>query len=291
MPAELRPGYDHPHFGFRTGETLHAPQHSGVAVVPVIVLETYEDPLPDWPQLHNVGGGLDRDFPNISRVSTREYGHRVGIYRMLQLLDDAAVSPTVAIDAMTAEMYPTLVAELADRNTEFIAHGISVTRPIGAHMSESQERAYIAETMDRLAAAHIQARGWFGPEYGESERTPALLADADLSFVMDWCCDERPIATNHGALVAYPMNADLDDQTTLITRMATPTAYTDHLTAAVRYLEQRDESTILSFAMRPWIVGQPFRIHVFEQFLTAVGDAGGAELTSPSGALARYRRA
>jgi peptidoglycan/xylan/chitin deacetylase (PgdA/CDA1 family) len=89
-PAERQPGYDHPHCDWNPWPSRPALRWQApgqLAVVPLLVLEAYEDPLPTgWPQVHSVGGGLIRDFPNISRVSTREYGHRVGIFRLLDAL-------------------------------------------------------------------------------------------------------------------------------------------------------------------------------------------------------------
>jgi hypothetical protein len=290
MPAELRPGYDHPHLDYAPDAPFHHAQLRGVLVTPVMLLETYEDPVPDWPQLRSVGGGLDRAFPNISRVSTREYGHRVGIFRMLDALAERGLRPVAAVDALTAERYPWLIKRLAAVGTEWVAHGISVTRPIGSHLSEDEERAYVRETLERLAAEGVKTRGWLGPEYGESARTPKVLATADIDFVLDWCNDERPVPMTvpEGALIAFPMNADLDDQTTLVNRMATPADYRTHLVDAVEYLAGRDDLRALAFAVRPWILGQPFRASVFEALLEAVVTNPGARYASPTEVLDRF---
>ncbi|MFY7857256.1 MAG: hypothetical protein ACOVQT_14040, partial [Rubrivivax sp.] len=120
---------------------LQWPGGRNLAVVPLIVLESYEDPLPPgWPQVRSVGGGLAREFPNISRVSTREYGHRVGIFRLLDALRRHGIRPTVAIDALTAEDYPDLVDVLRADGAEFVAHGLSVTRPQTSAMTLQEER-------------------------------------------------------------------------------------------------------------------------------------------------------
>lgn len=292
MPAERSPGYDHPHLAFsalpdRPRLVLELPGvgATAVAVTPLILLELFEDPLPAWPQLRSVAGGLERAFPNISRVSTREYGHRVGIFRMVDLLVDRGIRPVVAVDAMTAEHYPFLVDWLGERGVTWVAHGIALTRPIGNHMTESDEAAYVAETMAHLSVCGVTTSGWLGPEYGESERTPAILARAGLRYVADWCCDEQPVPMTVpvGSLTAFPLNADLDDQTTLANRMLEPAAYRRHLLDALAQLTEdgRDSARVLSFCMRPWLTGQPFRVGVFEDFLDAVLDTPGATFASP----------
>jgi hypothetical protein len=274
VPAERVAGYDHPHLSYAPLPSRPRLSFAGgqsLAVVPVILLEVHEDPLPDWPQMRSVAGGLERDFPNISRVSTREYGHRVGIFRILDALDRHGIAPTVAIDALSAERYPFLLDWLTERGVEWIAHGISVTRPLGSFLEEEEEVGYVAETLDRLQEAGVRSRGWLGPEYGESERTPVVLAEAGLDYVCDWCCDEQPVAMTvpQGSITAFPLSADLDDQTSLLNRMLDPAAYEDHLLAAVDQLAKdgAESARVLAFCIRPWLLGQPFRIGIFERFL------------------------
>ncbi len=298
MPADRRPGYDQPYLP-RTflpdrppGRFEEPLAGVGVAVVPILLLEVYEDPIPDWPQYRSVAGGLERSYPNISRVSTREYGHRIGIFRLVEELTSRGLQPTVAIDALSAERYPSLVEWLSDQDVEWIAHGISVTRPISDHLSEEEEHDYIADALARLHDAGIASQGWMSPEYGESSRTPKILAENGVRSVFDWCADERPLLVGgtEQPLVAFPMSADLDDQTALANRMLDPDAYGTHLVDAVERLAldgQRD-ARVLGIAFRPWLTGQPFRTQQFIRLLDAVERTPGATITTPSIALEAF---
>jgi peptidoglycan/xylan/chitin deacetylase (PgdA/CDA1 family) len=273
-PAERQPGYDHPHCDWNPWPSRPALRWQApgqLAVVPLLVLEAYEDPLPSgWPQVHSVGGGLIRDFPNISRVSTREYGHRVGIFRLLDALRQRGVRPTVAIDAITAECYPDLLDRLQQDGAEFIAHGLSVTRPQTSRMSLQEERSYIVETLDRLAACGVQTRGWFGADYSESTLTPQLLGEQGVHYLSDWANDEQPYRMRTpGSLIATPLWADFDDQTVLINRMCDPAILEDHFGKALRQLN-RDAATsarLFHFCVRPWVLGSSARIALFERVL------------------------
>ncbi len=274
VPAQRKPGVDHPHFAWNPlpqRAPLRWPGNRGLAVVPLINLEVVEDPLPaGWPQIASVGGGLVRDFPNISRVSTREYGHRVGIFRLVEALKQRGMRPSVAIDVLTAELYPSLVDYLRDAGSEFIAHGLSVSRPITSAMSLHQERDYIAETLERLQACGIEPAGWFGPEYGESTRTPQLLGEAGLGYVCDWANDEQPYAmTTPGDLVALPLWADFDDQTVLVNRMCNLDMFEDHFRKALTQLHLDGNTTarLFHYCVRPWVSGGPLRIAMFERVL------------------------
>ncbi len=273
-PAQRRAGLDHPHFAWNplpSRTPLRWPGNRGLALVPLINLEMVEDPLPaGWPQIHSVGGGLVRDFPNISRVSTREYGHRVGIFRLVDALKARGIRPTVAIDVLTAELYPSLVAYLVEAGSELVAHGLSVSRPITSAMGLAQERDYIAETLERLHRCGIQPTGWFGPEYGESTRTPQLLGEAGLAYLCDWANDEQPYAmTTPGDLVAMPLWADFDDQTVLVNRMCNLDMLEDHFRKALTQLYRDGVSTarLFHYCVRPWVSGASLRIAMFERVL------------------------
>jgi peptidoglycan/xylan/chitin deacetylase (PgdA/CDA1 family) len=240
-------------------------------VVPLIILEAYEDPLPaGWPQVNSVGGGLIRDFPNISRVSTREYGHRVGIYRILDALRKRGIKPTVAIDAMTAEQYPELVAQLNADKAEFVAHGLSITRPQTSAMSVAEERAYIAETLSRLKACGLKTQGWFGADYSESTLTPQLLGEFGIEYLSDWTNDEQPYRMNvPGGMLSTPLWADFDDQTVLINRMCNLDMFEDHYIKALNQLtlDAAKSARLFHHAVRPWVMGAPLRIASFERML------------------------
>lgn len=273
-PATRAPGMDHPHFRWNPypdRPALRWPKGRALAVVPLINLEMIEDPLPaGWPQIHSVGGGLVRDFPNISRVSTREYGHRVGIFRLVEAMRRHGIRPTVAIDVLSAENYPSLVAYLKDVGAEFVAHGLSVSRPITSALTLAQERDYIAQTLERLQACGIAPTGWFGIEYGESTRTPQLLGEAGLSYLCDWANDEQPYAmTTPGKLVALPLWADFDDQTVLVNRMCNLDMFEDHLHKALDQLalDGAASARLLHYCVRPWVSGAPLRIAMFERVL------------------------
>lgn len=280
MPAQRLPGMDHEHYAWSPiveRPPLSWPNDAPVALSIVVNLETFEEQPPDGAvQAANLSGGLGRrPYPDYARLSHREYGHRVGIFRVLDVLERHGVTPTVAIDALTAERYPYLVQHCTGRGCEFVAHGIAVTRMISSRMSEEEERHYIAETLDRLeAAVGVRPRGWLGPEYGESERTPRLLAEAGVRYVCDWVNDEQPyeLSLPGGPLYAFPLMAEYDDAFALWTRGITLATYRDMLTRGFDRL-WRDgaiSARLLAFNIRPWLIGQPFRIGSLESVLDHV---------------------
>jgi hypothetical protein len=213
MPAERQEGMDQPHYRFSalpTRPRLAWPGGAPVALAVMILVEHVElDPPTGWPQI--ALPGVDARSP-MGKVSLREYGHRVGIYRLLDELAARNVTPSVAIDAMAAERYPTLVADCASRGAEFVAHGIAATRPITNAMPENVEQAYLAGTLERIeAATGTRPTGWLSVEQSESERTPRLLGELGIDYVCDWPNDDQPYLMNTpNQLVSVPTTYALD---------------------------------------------------------------------------------
>ena len=198
MPAERRFGMDHAHYDWspmvKRG-VLRWPEQARVALCVVVNLEHTEwSPPADSFRPVLTGGVAPRPFPDYALLTHRDYGHRVGIFRVLDVLEKYGITPTVAMDALTAEHYPYLVRHCLQRGCEIIGHGIGV-RVITSTMSEQQERDYIQQAIETLQrATGSPPRGWLGPEYGESARTPQLLAQAGIRYVCDWVNDEQPYA-------------------------------------------------------------------------------------------------
>jgi peptidoglycan/xylan/chitin deacetylase (PgdA/CDA1 family) len=285
MPTERR-GMDHEHYDWSpivTRPSLQWPGNARMALCTVVMLEHVEwAPPPGSVQAPNLYKhlALQRNYPEPWMVSHREYGHRVGIFRVLDVLHERGIPPTIAIDAMTARNYPYLVDHCLQRNGEVIAHGVSASRMITSRMSEEEERAYIAESIAALReAAGITPAGWAGPEYGESARTPQLLADAGIRYVCDWANDEQPyrMKTGAGELYALPSMVELDDAFALRDRQFRVDEYCEQLKQAFdrMYADAATSGRVLVLNLHPWLMGQAFRIEFLEDALAhMVGHEG-----------------
>src|SRR5262249_53470199 len=121
---------------------------------------------------------------------------------------------TAAIDAAIATEFPDIVTRCRERNWEFAGHGQTVNRMITSKMTEAQEREYVRTSLDQVErGTGSRPTGWLGPEYGESDRTPAILAEEGITYVMDWPNDEQPYRMHvpKGDLVSVPILLELDD--------------------------------------------------------------------------------
>jgi peptidoglycan/xylan/chitin deacetylase (PgdA/CDA1 family) len=296
------PGMDHPHYDWAGARDRPAFSWPGGRPVSVSVLVLLEHAEPEPPagsvQTALVGGmtgGSPVPPPNLPLLSHRDYGFRVGLFRVLDALAAVDAPAGVAIDAMTAERLPLVVAHCRAFGAEFIGHGISVSRIISSRMSEAEEKAYVAESLERLSrAAGAPIRGWCGPEQSESARTPAVLDAAGLDYVLDWPNDEQPYyMKTPGRLVSLPTHHALDDAYFWLGRSA---GADDYAACAARAFDElaRDGARSargLVLTVRPWLTGQPFRIGAFEEALGHMAASGKAWFARPGEVVQAFRRA
>jgi len=301
MATDPRPGMDHDHYAWSpivARPRLEWPGGARIALAVIVALEHIEWTPPagsvQAPGLYT-HLALARPIPEFWSVSHREYGHRVGIFRVLDVLARHGIRPTIAIDAMTARHYPWLVRHCARRGCEFIAHGISASRMITSRMSEADERAYIAESVAAVReATGTSPAGWAGPEYGESTRTPRLLAEAGLRYVCDWANDEQPYPMlTAPPLTALPAMIELDDVFALRERHFRVDEYAVQLRDAFDTI-YRDAATtgrVLVLNVHPWLMGQPFRIGFLESALAHMVNHAQVWRASGSEIVDAYRAA
>ena len=148
----------------------------------------------------------------------------------------------------------------------------SVSQQITENMPEQEEREYIQSSMERMTGAiGTTPAGWLGPEYGESSRTPQLLAQAGVSYVCDWTNDEQPypIKAPQGQLTALPINLPLDDVNALFDRHIPISRYELMLKEGfdALYQEGAKNARLLVLNLHPWLMGQPFRVRYLTRAL------------------------
>jgi allantoinase len=155
MPADRSPGMDHPHYPYSplpSRNALKWPNGKPLAVGALVLLEHYEwDPPQDAYSLRNASGGLIKlPAPDYVQLTHREYGHRVGIFRLLDTLERYEMPVTVAVDALTALHYPWLMKHLGERSCEIVGHGVSASRLITSKMDPGVEAEVITNALDTL---------------------------------------------------------------------------------------------------------------------------------------------
>ena len=221
-------------------------------------------------------GAMQTAYPDFRHYTLRDYGNRVGIFRIMQALDRHGIRASAAVNAAVAVRYPTLIQACVQRGWEIIANGLDMDHLHHGGLDAAQERAWIRQTLDILnKASGQQVRGWLSPAKSESFNTPDLLAEAGLDYACDWVNDDMPYAmrTSHGPLHAMPHPIDIDDATILVQNHHTEDDFRDALTDQfdLLYREASPENgRVMEISLHPWVIGQPYRIRALEEALAHI---------------------
>lgn len=237
-------------------------------------------------------GHMATPYPDFRTFTTRDYGNRVGIYRIMKVLDALGLSASVNLNSDLTTRAPFLVDEIKSRNWEIIAHGRNMNDVVHGETPEDTEKDIIDKTLGTLADnAGVTPAGWMSPARSESYATPSLLAQAGLEYVCDWGNDDMPylMRTKSGPLYAMPYTHELEDRHVLVNLGQREEVYIEQIIAAYDRLSAEAEEhggRILHLALTPYIIGQPFRIRALKEALSrileksSVWNATGAEILS-----------
>ena len=121
-------------------------------------------------------GGMTTAYPDLRHYTLRDYGNRVGIFRILKALDRFDVRASFSMNARVAERYPYLVRRVVDRGDEIICHGWDMDTPHYGGQGRDDESAVIARSLEVLRDASGQSvEGWLSPGKSQSTNTAELL--------------------------------------------------------------------------------------------------------------------
>lgn len=235
-------------------------------------------------------GAFFTGTPDWHAWSYRDYGNRIGAWRILDLLDALRLPASVAVNLLAAQRHPELIAACAARGFEPVAHGISASRMVTSRLTEAEEATAIAEARDGLAAIWPGATGWLGQDHGATAATTRLLAEAGFDYGLDWANDDEPYLHDSG-LLALPPPAEWDDVQTLWLRRVPVTRWPGLVRDALDRLEGETRGgRVLGIGVHPWMLGAPHRVRYLRESLAELARREGV-FVATCGALAAHARA
>jgi peptidoglycan/xylan/chitin deacetylase (PgdA/CDA1 family) len=233
----------------------------------LVILEHWEaDPHRDFkrdPRFVGEYGSFDPDYRNWTQ---REYGLRIGVFRVLDVLARAGIRPAVALNARLLERSPDWIERLADLPVEWVAHGMAANHMMHAAMSRDQQGDYIGRCTEAMTQRIGRApAGWLSQDWGTSPDTYELLAQAGYRYTLDWCNDDAPYAlSTTRPLVALPLSAEWDDVQCQWLRNLEPRAHAALTEAAFMRLRREcldgRGAACFGLPIHPWVSGMSSRI-------------------------------
>jgi len=228
--------------------------------------------------------------PDVLNFAWRDYGNRVGAWRLLELLEELSMPATVLLNSALYDYAPQLVAAHRARGDEIAGHGRTNSERQSL-LGEAEERDLIAEATAAIARHEGKApRGWLSPWIAESRHTPDLLAEAGYGYTMNWCADDAPVwmRTRGGPLLAMPYPQEVNDIPAIVARKDGGDAFAGMIVADFEErLRQTDDGLpqVMGIALHPYIVGQPHRMRALRRALGVIAQARGEIWFATAGAI------
>ena len=233
---------------------------------------------------HAVYPGTLQFSPDILNHGWRDYGNRVGLWRIMQAMDRHGFRGTVNLNSDVCREYPQIIREGNQRRWEWGAQGDNNTS-IATLMSEEQERAFIKRNLAIIEeATGKRPKGWLGMCLAESLNSPDLLAEAGIEYVSNYAHDELPVPmrVKRGSLLTMPYTLELNDVPTILGKGASGEVFGRMIVDQfdVLYAEGMERPRIMSISLHPFISGHPFRIKHLAAALAYVASHSAVWLTT-----------
>ena len=268
------PGMDQDRYTFRRlskAAPVTWPDGARLLVWVTLHLDHFPMDMPTKPFIP--AGGMNRPGISVWDYTQRDYGNRVGVYRLMKLFDRHGIRPTVAMNSQVAMRYPFLLEQILQRDWEIAASGIDMGHLHYGGLSQEAEHAQIEQSFADLRRLSGQAvRGWHSPAHSQSQTTPDLVAGAGGNYIADWINDDMPyiFATKNGELTQMPLSYDLSDRKILHQQSMPSAVYAHQIDMACEYLRKEADvrgGRILSLSLSPWVAGLPAQIRTIDAVL------------------------
>lgn len=212
-------------------------------------------------------------------MSQCEYGPRVGVPRLLGLLDHLQVPATFFIPGYIVEQHPKMVEVIVARGHEIGLHGYLHEKL--AYLSEAEEEDILGRTIEILTRfTGEKPRGFRAPWFEINPWTPALLARHGIEYCASAMGDDVPYFHDNG-LVEIPGQWLLEDWEQFAFSADPAWGFIPENCAKVYDLWWREFEAMHDFGccfvltLHPWLSGRPSRVRLLEDIVTAMQAKGG----------------
>ncbi|MEU5212452.1 polysaccharide deacetylase family protein [Streptomyces sp. NPDC020742] len=269
-------------------EPLHWPDGARVAFYVGLNIEHYRLDRPST----STFPGTAHLTPDPLNYGWRDYGPRVGFWRLIKALDRHRIRASVLLNSDVVDRNPQIIEAGRDRDWAWLAHGKnnSVFQP---DVAPDEERAYLTEVVETIErATGARPRGWMGPALTESFRTPELLAELGLRYVLDWTNDDQPYRLNVPGMLSVPYSVELNDIGLFVGKRLSGPDFVQIVKDQLDqlYEDAADGGRVMALALHPFVIGQAFRHRYLDEALAYVAGHPGVWLTTSDEIADHYAR-
>lgn len=268
------------------------PGDAGVAVWVIPNVEYYPYDRPGA----SVNDRAASAMPDILNHSWRDYGVRVGIWRLFECFDEVGVKVSATLNSDVCDEYPRLVEEGSKRGWEWIGHGANNSVRLQG-MPENEEVELVQAALDRIEkGSGTRPRGWLGPGLSESHNTLDILHRSGVEYVCDWVADDLPywMDAGEGKILSLPYSIEMNDMELVLRQKLTGPEY--HQRLLDQYEQLRAESVrqgrgrVMAIPVHPFLVGQAHRIGYLSDALQYIAGQRDTWLATGSEIMEAYKK-
>lgn len=248
-------------------------------VIPNVEFFSLQDKVPAG------SGGSGNAPPDVSQWAVRDYGNRIGIFRIMEVLDRYGIRGTVALNSDLCAQHPEILEEGLARRWEFMGHNKTNTKRLN-EVSADEERAIVRDALATIeAATGRRPTGWLSSGLQETWQTLDVLVENGVRYVCDWTNDDQPypMTLDDGrTITSIPYTLELNDKPVYEKRYHTPEEFEAMIRRQfdVLYREGAVSGRVMAIALHPYLTGMPHRIDALDRALEHVCSHAGVWLTT-----------
>ena len=228
----------------------------------------------DSPGGTGVSPNVRNIVPDVINYAWREYGMRVGLWRIAEVLDATGVKASVALNSAVCETFPKAMEEMKKRGWEFMGHGITNSESL-AGLTPEKEKEVIQTVLKTIEqATGRKPRGWLGSGLAETYNTLDILAEEGVTYCGDWNNDDQPypMKVKKGKLYSIPYCMEINDIPLFIRKGYTGEQYYRSVIDQFEtlYADSKKQPRVMGIPLHPMIIGQPLRIKYLQRALAHI---------------------
>jgi peptidoglycan/xylan/chitin deacetylase (PgdA/CDA1 family) len=257
---------------------LRWPNGKRLALLITLNLEHW-DLTQDREGLYIAGGPAINDrllparVPDFNNHTWREYGHRVGVWRIYDIFKEAGLPLSCAVNGILCEKHPQIVTAASDSGWELIAHNYRQAEVLVDYREDrGMEREVIKRVLDAVEKlTGTRPKGWLSSSLRCTVNTSDICKELGLTYHCDYMNDEQPflIKTAHGPLVSTPYTQEVNDIGMFLRRGFSAEdacqLWKDEFDEL--YRDGESSGRMMSIGLHPHIIGRAFRARAIRDFL------------------------
>ena len=245
--------------------------HVALWVVPNIETFPLDEPVPG-------GTGI---APDVINWASRDYGARVGVFRIMEVLKKYDIRGTVALNSEVCDDYTEIIEDALDLKWEFMGHNQSNSRYLHT-IEENPGRKIVADTLDQIqAATGTRPKGWLSSGLQQNWTTLDALIDGGVEYIADFINDDQPYVMDVDGRQIYsiPYSLELNDLPQFLRMGRTAEEFAEMIRRQfdTLYRESIDSRSgrVIAICLHPFVIGVPHRISALDDALAYINGHDG----------------